>query len=87
MLHNDERDLPKSEWFHTVLIALVVTICFNITVLCYRYYAIIRREKLDRQMKSKERVTEVWYLEKEMIRKEAENRRRKREAAKRSAVQ
>ncbi|VDO73966.1 hypothetical protein V3C99_003979 [Haemonchus contortus] len=82
MLHDDERDLPKSEWFHTVLIALVVTICFNITVLSYRYYAVIRREKLDRQMKNKELVTEQWYLEKEVIKKEAENRRKKREAAK-----
>uniref|UniRef100_A0A1I7X3V8 Nudix hydrolase domain-containing protein n=1 Tax=Heterorhabditis bacteriophora TaxID=37862 RepID=A0A1I7X3V8_HETBA len=37
MLRDDEHDIPKSEWFHTVLIALVITICFNITVLSYRY--------------------------------------------------
>ncbi|VDM66431.1 unnamed protein product [Strongylus vulgaris] len=84
MLGDDERDLPKSEWFHIVLAALVVTICFNITVLSYRYFAIIRREKLDRMNKSKELVTETWYLEKEVIKKEAENRRRKREAEKKN---
>ncbi|KAK5972114.1 hypothetical protein GCK32_020389 [Trichostrongylus colubriformis] len=82
MLNDDERDLPESAWFHIVLIALVVTICFNITVLSYRYYAVIRHEKLDRQLKSKEQVAEQWYLEKEVIKKEAENRRKKREAAK-----
>ncbi|KJH53563.1 hypothetical protein DICVIV_00308 [Dictyocaulus viviparus] len=80
--HEDKDDKPKAEWFHTVLIALVFTICFNITVLSYRHYAIIRREKLDRLNKSKELVTEVWYLEKEVIKKEGENRRKKREAAK-----
>ncbi|CAJ0592435.1 unnamed protein product [Cylicocyclus nassatus] len=86
MLGDDERDVPKSEWFHITLLALVITICFNITVLSYRYFAIIRREKLDRMNKSKELVTEQWYLEKEVVKKEAENRRRKREAEKKNLV-
>ncbi|KAL6729315.1 hypothetical protein Aduo_000383 [Ancylostoma duodenale] len=82
MLEDNEHQLPSGDWFHVVLIALTITICFNITVLSYRYFAIIRREKLDRMNKSKEMVRETWYLEKEMIKKEAENRRKKREAAK-----
>ncbi|KAK6728283.1 hypothetical protein RB195_005742 [Necator americanus] len=86
MLDDDEIDLPKSEWFHIVLAALVITICFNITVLSYRYFAIIRREKLDRMNKSKEMITETWYLEKEVIKKEAENRRKKREAEKKKLI-
>ncbi|EYC32101.1 hypothetical protein Y032_0003g1397 [Ancylostoma ceylanicum] len=82
ILGDDELYLPECEWFHVLLIALVVTICFNITVLSYRYFAVIRREKLDRMSKSKELVTETWYLEKEVIKKEAENRRKRRELAK-----
>ncbi|RCN48551.1 hypothetical protein ANCCAN_05378, partial [Ancylostoma caninum] len=62
MLGDDEYDLPSSGYFHILLISLVVTICFNITVLSYRglmlrYFAIIRREKLDRMSKSKESIT------------------------------
>ncbi|EYC32099.1 hypothetical protein Y032_0003g1396 [Ancylostoma ceylanicum] len=86
MLADTEHHAPSGDWFHVVLIALTITICFNITVLSYRYFAIIRREKLDRLNKSKEMVTETWYLEKEVIKKEAENRRKKREAAKKELL-